>query len=129
MRMLQLATLVQRHLTLEEFQHALAVQPGTSYRSLEDRKLSPDFLEPGQMVISRLQYHSGGLLDVQEELEVENDSMTQYQEVLQRFMPHFFSPDLTKPRQEMAELRGLEIGPSDVYRMTFSARKPRKSFS
>lgn len=67
MRMLQLATLVQRRLTLEEFQHALAFQPGTSYRSLEDWRLSPDLLELGKMVISRLQYYSGGLLEVQEE--------------------------------------------------------------
>lgn len=129
MRMLQLATLVQRRLTLEEFQHALAFQPGTPYKSLEDWKVSPDFLELGQMVISRLQYYSGGLLEVQGELEVEHDPVAQYQEFLQRGSTRPLSPDLERTRLPMAESLTYRENPQDALRDTFSMGKPCKQLS
>ncbi|KAI4913645.1 hypothetical protein J4E90_005364 [Alternaria incomplexa] len=119
MRTLQIATLVRRRLTLEEFQHALAFQPGSPYKSLEAWKRSSDFLELGKMLIARLQYYSGGLLELREELDVEIDPVTQYQEFLQNFPPQPLSPDPTRLRQETTKLRAEENIPSDIYPKLF----------
>ncbi|CAO2648328.1 Nn.00g075950.m01.CDS01 [Neocucurbitaria sp. VM-36] len=88
MRMLQIATLVQRRLTLEEFQHALAFHPNSPYKSLKDWQRSSDYLESGQMIIARLQHYSGGLLEARVESEIEQDAATQYKTFLEKSSLH-----------------------------------------
>ncbi|KAF2787773.1 hypothetical protein K505DRAFT_379365 [Melanomma pulvis-pyrius CBS 109.77] len=92
MRILQLATLVRRRLSLDEFQHALAFQPNSTYDSIKAWKDSPDYLEDGQMVMARLQYYSGGLLEVRHEALILDNVESRYREFLERSSGPNLSP-------------------------------------
>ena len=129
MRILQIATLVRRRLTLEEFQHALAFQPNSPYTSMKDWKRSPDYLEAGQMVIARLQHYSGGLLEVREEPEVENDTMTQYNNFLEMSSPKTVFPNHTTLRKEHTDHLTHGAQHFDILQRTSSVLKRHKSHS